>query len=427
MPDEALIVQIENLLEQVIELGGQNERSQIVPNLTVQDANPTGLSNFIIVSDDRDGDNIIARKVPSVIYTNGDLVNVIFPKGTEAVAFQQGSGSSSGSIWSLVTGTTTDIYYNKGDVGIGKSVAPDARLELLDTAQPQLRLTFQEDTKFADFTLDTNHDLLIKTSSTGGFRYQPTTDQTDSFQILDADGGTPIFNVDSTNERIGINTALPSTQLNLESPSAPAGNVTMLLLEDSAGQSRSQIRNTGTQTWNLHSTVVESGQISFTTPGGNPGIVLWTGSPGSYVNRFDIINNGSTFTQKYNADSTGITIASGGNVGVGITTSPQGRVHGYDAISGFLHWEYDGLDGTSRTIIPNGAGDVLYELFGMYVLRDSSANTASGTFAVTNGGSTGLTVGGNTVTVAVAAAGTTTVSRTAGTDTIKVTFWLIWL
>lgn len=167
MPDEALITQIENLVTEIIRLGGENERSQIEPNLTVQDATPTGLSNFIIVSDNKDGDNIVARKVPSVIYSDGDLVNVMFLKGTEPIAFQQGSGSSSGSIWSAVTGTTTDIYYDKGDVGIGKSVAPDATLEILDTTQQQLRLTFQEDTKFADFTVDTSHDLTIDPSSTG--------------------------------------------------------------------------------------------------------------------------------------------------------------------------------------------------------------------------------------------------------------------
>ena len=41
------------------------------------------------------------------------------------------------------------------------------------------------------------------------------TDSTTMFQILDADGGTPIFNVDSTNERIGIGTASPTGQLEI--------------------------------------------------------------------------------------------------------------------------------------------------------------------------------------------------------------------
>jgi hypothetical protein len=167
MPDEALISQIENLLAEVIELGGASENTSIVPNLTVQDANPTGLDGFVIVSDDRDGDNILAKKVPSVVYADNDLVNVLFPRGGEAIAFQQGSQSVSGDLWEVVPSTSTDIYYDKGDVGIGKSVAPDAALEILDASQQQLRLTFQEDTKYANFTVDTNHDLTIDPSSTG--------------------------------------------------------------------------------------------------------------------------------------------------------------------------------------------------------------------------------------------------------------------
>jgi hypothetical protein len=120
-------------------------------------------------------------------------------------------------------------------------------------------------------------------------------------------------------------------------------------------------------------------------------------------------------------------IDSAGDIGIGVGTSPEGRLHGYDAISGFKHWEYDGLDGTSRTIISNGTGDVLYNLFGMYNFRDSGGSVASSTFSVANGGSTGLAVGANTVTVAVAATGAVTVSRTAGANTIKVSFWLLWL
>jgi hypothetical protein len=42
-------------------------------------------------------------------------------------------------------------------------------------------------------------------------KLQPTTDSVDFFQVLDADGGTPIVNVDSTNERLGISTAAPLT------------------------------------------------------------------------------------------------------------------------------------------------------------------------------------------------------------------------
>lgn len=39
--------------------------------------------------------------------------------------------------------------------------------------------------------------------------FQPDTDSTTFFQILDKDGGRPILNIDSTNERIGFGTAVP--------------------------------------------------------------------------------------------------------------------------------------------------------------------------------------------------------------------------
>lgn len=45
--------------------------------------------------------------------------------------------------------------------------------------------------------------------------FQPTTDSTTFFQILDADGGTPIFNIDSTNERAGFGTATPVDKLSV--------------------------------------------------------------------------------------------------------------------------------------------------------------------------------------------------------------------
>lgn len=115
-----------------------------------------------------------------------------------------------------------------------------------------------------------------------------------------------------------------------------------------------------------------------------------------------------------------------GDTGVGVV-APQGKFHTYDTISGFLIWEFDGLDATVRTIIPNGTGDVLYRLTAMYVLRDSAAAVASGTTDVSNGASVNLTVGGNTVRLRINADGSTDIARTAGTDTIKVALVLRWL
>jgi hypothetical protein len=165
----------ENLSGAIYLLGAAAERTRMVPNLLVRNSNP-GPAGFILVRDDRDGDNILARTVPGVIYNTNDLVNVLFIEGGEAIAFQQGSESAAGgNLWGIVSGTSTDIFYNAGDVGIGKTVAPDARLEVLDTAQPQLRLTFEEDIKFTTVEVDTSHHVTIDPSSTGEIKLNAAT------------------------------------------------------------------------------------------------------------------------------------------------------------------------------------------------------------------------------------------------------------
>jgi len=114
------------------------------------------------------------------------------------------------------------------------------------------------------------------------------------------------------------------------------------------------------------------------------------------------------------------------NVGIG-TTSPQGRIHTYDTIGGSLVWIYDGLDGTSRTVIPNGTGDVLYRTIVEYIIRSSAGTKVAASTQIDPGGSVGITVGTDTVTIAVAADGSVTTSRTAGTNTHKVVYRLLWL
>jgi len=52
-------------------------------------------------------------------------------------------------------------------------------------------------------------------SGTGAAVFQNFTDSTSGFKILDKDGGTSIFNVDTTNERVGIGTDTPSWPLDI--------------------------------------------------------------------------------------------------------------------------------------------------------------------------------------------------------------------
>lgn len=142
---------------------------------------------------------------------------------------------------------------------------------------------------------------------------------------------------------------------------------------------------------------------------------------------------GSTYAGTNAAPTDGLLVQ--GDVGIGLS-APQGRLHGYDVISGFIHWEFDGVDGTARTVIPNGTGDAPGGIGGSYIVLHSGGTTRTGmvsslgdgTAAVTPGTSQNIyNVGGNTLALAVAADGSVTVQRTAGSGTYKVALWLIWL
>ena len=74
------------------------------------------------------------------------------------------------------------------------------------TAATSMGLGTGDSPTFAGLTV-TNCAVLGSDSAV----FQPNADAVDFFQVLDADGGTPTFNVDTTNERVGIGTATPET------------------------------------------------------------------------------------------------------------------------------------------------------------------------------------------------------------------------
>jgi hypothetical protein len=69
-------------------------------------------------------------------------------------------------------------------------------------------------------TVNTDEVKISYVSATDTTSFQPTTDSVTAFQFQDANGGTPILNIDSDNERVGIGTATPSALLQLAAGSA---------------------------------------------------------------------------------------------------------------------------------------------------------------------------------------------------------------
>ena len=107
-----------------------------------------------------------------------------------------------------------------------------------------------------------------------------------------------------------------------------------------------------------------------------------------------------------------------------MTTYPSGSAGpGY---CGF--WTADIPDDTARTVVPNGAGDCLYRLTCLYVVRASDGGVDSGITDVSNGANVNIyNVGADTLVLVVNANGSILVMRTAGALTYKVALWLAWL
>jgi hypothetical protein len=150
-------------------------------------------------------------------------------------------------------------------------------------------------------------------------------------------------------------------------------------------------------------------------------------------------NTSSSFIQFRTANAANTTgtermrITGAGDLGLGVT-SPQGRLHGYDSFSGFMHWEGSGVDGTARTVIPDGTGDVVRGLNVMYVIRAVTAAITNTGVLITGGSAlepsengTLFNNGGNICQIQISAAGAVTVVRTGGTDTYDIALWLLWI
>jgi len=117
----------------------------------------------------------------------------------------------------------------------------------------------------------------------GTTRFQSATDATDFFQINDTDGGTTIFNVDTTNERVGIGTASPDASLEIAldantpptidadtaaiftQASVTGDNVNISLVAGATGNARLQFGDTADENAGIIDYDHNSNSMAFTT------------------------------------------------------------------------------------------------------------------------------------------------------------------
>ena len=109
--------------------------------------------------------------------------------------------------------------------------------------------------------------------------------------------------------------------------------------------------------------------------------------------------------------------------------SPQGALHIHDGTGGWLKKSFTSQTFASAvTVIPDGAGDVLYELAGRTIVRSSTGYAQSITIGILPGSSTQIfSSSGNTLDIAVAANGAVTLVKTGGTASYIVSIDLQWL
>ena len=150
-----------------------------------------------------------------------------------------------------VTGLTVNAI---GNVAIGTlSGEPSAPLEVYkpagtDDIEPHFRISVSADsTIYTDFTVQENGpagSLRINPSGTGGVKIEPTTNNIATFQVLQASGylsAIPVFDVDTTNRRTGVNTAAPEAALHIRNEDA--GELTFMASD--AGTSENIFSITG--------------------------------------------------------------------------------------------------------------------------------------------------------------------------------------
>lgn len=136
MINEKRIAALSHAMMALIEVAGANENTKLYPNVEVINASPADLPAGYIIVEDESGHYIPAVLVAGLSVSNGDKINLLYVKGTEPIAFQQGSeGTAPTDGWpftNLKTVSSTDEDADYADLETAIADAGNFDVFLLD-------------------------------------------------------------------------------------------------------------------------------------------------------------------------------------------------------------------------------------------------------------------------------------------------------
>jgi hypothetical protein len=140
----------------------------------------------------------------------GGLAASEFVKLAQGV--QTDSSSSNPSIFINKTGGTANILQLQKSGNNVFVIANDGALTYTNSGTSNAVIDL---TSTGDFVIKDNGSAVFTVNDNGTSVFRTPTDSTTAFQVQDSDGGNPVLNVDTDNERVGIGTASPAQALDV--------------------------------------------------------------------------------------------------------------------------------------------------------------------------------------------------------------------